>query len=338
MSPEQLLAEPLDLRSDVFALALLAFAMLTGSRAFTGGTRQAEMMAPLSSSPRTLRAIVPGQEWPDPLQTLFNRTLSRDANDRPATALEFANELARIVNAPRTGATQAITVTLPRRNNKLVFGGAAIAAVALVGVYFAINSNDSATPATTPSTTLSDTLPATPQLPVTPAVAANDTNKAANTAAANSAASNSAATNTAANAGTNTGRATPTPPRPTRPPLRDTTPVSAAAESGMSAADAAARARLRQLMNDADASLGTRLSADVEASRAHQLLRDIDALTLTIPLDQGWAWLYQGMAHATLKDKAQACAAFQRAEKLSGTSVALSQSVEQWQLTLICPP
>ena len=108
MSPEQILGETLDGRSDVYALGLLAYTMLTGRRAFESASAEAEMMARLTSLPRPLAELVPSASWPVGLQELLNQTLSRDVNDRPSGALAFAKEFAGVVGAgnmitPMTG-------------------------------------------------------------------------------------------------------------------------------------------------------------------------------------------------------------------------------------------
>ena len=99
MSPEQILGEPLDGRSDVYSLALLAYHMLTGRRPYENSSAEAEMMARLASPPRPLTEFLPSVAWPTGLQELLNRTLSRDVNERPATALLFARELAKVTGS-----------------------------------------------------------------------------------------------------------------------------------------------------------------------------------------------------------------------------------------------
>lgn len=105
MSPEQILGETLDGRSDVYSLALVAYFMLTGHRAFESTTAEAEMMARLASPPRLLTEILPSIAWPNGLQDLLNRTLSRDSHERPDGALAFAREFAHVLDAGHTVAS-----------------------------------------------------------------------------------------------------------------------------------------------------------------------------------------------------------------------------------------
>ncbi len=107
MSPEQLLGETLDARSDVYALGLVAFALLTGEHAFTGTSEQAEMMARISVPPRTLTEVMPSVAWPPELLKVFERTLSKSPANRPATTGQFAAALLAAVSGGRGAASSA---------------------------------------------------------------------------------------------------------------------------------------------------------------------------------------------------------------------------------------
>ncbi|GLC25481.1 serine/threonine-protein kinase [Roseisolibacter agri] len=93
MSPEQLLGEPLDPRSDVYALALVAFECLTGTLPFDMTTPERARMARLVESPHHLLDSTPGVTWPESMEQLFESALSRDRTGRPASAGEFAQAL-----------------------------------------------------------------------------------------------------------------------------------------------------------------------------------------------------------------------------------------------------
>lgn len=97
MSPEQLAGDPVDARSDVYSLALVAFAMLTGTLPFPSATAQAAMITRLTERPRTLAEARPERSWPAELQAVMDRGLARDAAARYQTAAELARELGRAV-------------------------------------------------------------------------------------------------------------------------------------------------------------------------------------------------------------------------------------------------
>ena len=91
MSPEQIRGKPLDARSDIYALGIVAFEMFTGKLPFQGRNAQEMMIARLRSQPipvRQLRADVPPA-----VEKALARALQTNAEDRFATALEFADAL-----------------------------------------------------------------------------------------------------------------------------------------------------------------------------------------------------------------------------------------------------
>ena len=110
MSPEQLAGDKLDGRSDVYSLALVAFAALTGKLPFPSETVQESMIMRLTERPRTLAELKPDVAWPAQLQTVMDRGLARDAADRYASAAEFGRDFERAIERmPKTVATEAKT-------------------------------------------------------------------------------------------------------------------------------------------------------------------------------------------------------------------------------------
>ena len=93
MSPEQVLGESLDARSDVYALALVSYQMLTGMLPFSSSTPERSLTARLIEDPRPLSVAVPEGNWPAEVQAAFDRALAREPDQRTATALEFAEAL-----------------------------------------------------------------------------------------------------------------------------------------------------------------------------------------------------------------------------------------------------
>lgn len=94
MSPEQLLGETVDHRSDVYALALLAYHLLTGDMPFDTRTPDRGLMARLTSEPRSLELVCPDTRWPEAVQAVLNRGMHRERAQRTPSAVEFARDFA----------------------------------------------------------------------------------------------------------------------------------------------------------------------------------------------------------------------------------------------------
>ncbi|HXE59273.1 MAG TPA: serine/threonine-protein kinase [Gemmatimonadaceae bacterium] len=90
MSPEQLRGKPLDSRSDIYSLGLMTYELLTGQLPFSGKTQQDMMIARLKGDPTPIRAMRPELGFPAAVEKVLLRSLSRDPDDRYATAPLFA--------------------------------------------------------------------------------------------------------------------------------------------------------------------------------------------------------------------------------------------------------
>jgi serine/threonine protein kinase len=100
MSPEQLTGGVIDVRSDIYALGMIAFQMVTGRMPFASASREEEATIPwalqrLTLKPLTLRQVAPGTQWPPAAQEAFDSVLAVSAEDRTPSANEFARSLAR---------------------------------------------------------------------------------------------------------------------------------------------------------------------------------------------------------------------------------------------------
>src|SRR3989475_7631653 len=101
MSPEQIRGKPLDPRSDVYALGIVAFEMFTGRLPFQGRNAQEMMIARLRGTPMLLRQARP--DLPAGLEKALAKSLETNADDRYATALEFAEALTQSVEGSGGG-------------------------------------------------------------------------------------------------------------------------------------------------------------------------------------------------------------------------------------------
>lgn len=95
MSPEQSRGEPIDARSDLFALGILLYEILAGTSPFARDTVTETLRAIQEEAHRPLIDLVPG--IPGALATLVDRLLEKTAGLRPQSAHEVGQELRRIV-------------------------------------------------------------------------------------------------------------------------------------------------------------------------------------------------------------------------------------------------
>jgi hypothetical protein len=116
MSPEQIEAAPVDGRSDQFALAVVAFEMLSGARPFQGDSI-ATLAHMIAYGPRpSLRTANP--MFGPAVDQVLHRALSRSPNDRYATCVEFVGALEEALNrapeplpSPSDAPTAALAAT-----------------------------------------------------------------------------------------------------------------------------------------------------------------------------------------------------------------------------------
>jgi eukaryotic-like serine/threonine-protein kinase len=112
MSPEQANAEPLDGRSDLFAVGIMLWEMMVGQRLFIAEDTRATIAAVLFGQiprPRTLRPDAPRD-----LERVVMRLLERDLVTRYATAEEAIADLMACGDAPRGGREELIAVLAER--------------------------------------------------------------------------------------------------------------------------------------------------------------------------------------------------------------------------------
>ena len=91
ISPEQARGLPASDASDRYALAVVAYELLTGSRPFHGGPATAQALAHAESPPPRPSHASP--ELPRAVDPVFERALAKDPAQRPASASEFVAAL-----------------------------------------------------------------------------------------------------------------------------------------------------------------------------------------------------------------------------------------------------
>ena len=91
MSPEQLLGDPVDARSDIYSLGCIVYQMLTGRRPFDEPTREQMIKRRLTEKAPHPRDLV--ADLPKTLDLIVARLLARTPHDRYATAAEVRDLL-----------------------------------------------------------------------------------------------------------------------------------------------------------------------------------------------------------------------------------------------------
>ena len=99
MSPEQLAGDKLDHRTDIYSLGLVAFSMFTGHLPFPSVTSKEALIMRLTDRPRTLAQIRGDIEWPAALQTVMDRALANDADERYQKVADFGRDIIRAVES-----------------------------------------------------------------------------------------------------------------------------------------------------------------------------------------------------------------------------------------------
>lgn len=91
MSPEQVRGGALDHRTDIFSFGAILYEMLTGRRAFSGGSQVETMNAILKEDPPEFADISPN--LPSSIDRIIRRCLEKDPNDRFHSAHDLAISL-----------------------------------------------------------------------------------------------------------------------------------------------------------------------------------------------------------------------------------------------------
>jgi len=124
MAPEQIIGQPLDHRADIFALGLVLYEMLTGSKPFQG-----EDIPELTFKVANLPAAPPSHLAPDlpsVIDFIIARALKKRPDERYASAAEMAKDLQNALEEVRVAeashAERATAETVPNTVDDIIDG------------------------------------------------------------------------------------------------------------------------------------------------------------------------------------------------------------------------
>jgi serine/threonine-protein kinase len=95
-SPEQILGQRIDGRSDIFSLGVIIYEMLTGERPFQGKSITAVIHRLLSDKPLPLMAL--GPHSPPELKDILSKAMAKDADQRYQTCTKLGQDLRKMIS------------------------------------------------------------------------------------------------------------------------------------------------------------------------------------------------------------------------------------------------
>src|SRR5262249_27399042 len=114
MAPEQLEGREADTRTDIFALGVVIYEMLTGRKAFEGKSQATLIASIISSTPAPISTLQP--LTPAGLDQIVSRALAKDPDERWQSARDLLAQLKWITESgARTGTVAASVVLRPSR-------------------------------------------------------------------------------------------------------------------------------------------------------------------------------------------------------------------------------
>jgi tetratricopeptide (TPR) repeat protein/TolB-like protein/predicted Ser/Thr protein kinase len=143
MSPEQLEGRPVDARTDIYALGLIVYEMITGQRAFAKGSQAGLIAAILTEDPPSMTALQP--KTPAAVERIILTALAKDPNRRWQHAGDLAREIAWVAADSHTTAVEGTAVPTQSAWRRWMFAVAAVIVAAIgAGAIWAVRNGRAA--------------------------------------------------------------------------------------------------------------------------------------------------------------------------------------------------
>lgn len=98
IAPEQLKDRPIDIRTDLYAVGIILFEMLTGQVPFEGETAEAILMKHLLEEPPSMASIREELKEDNPFEPIVTKLLRKDPDERYQTATELRLDVEKALN------------------------------------------------------------------------------------------------------------------------------------------------------------------------------------------------------------------------------------------------
>jgi serine/threonine-protein kinase len=155
MSPEQVLGDRVDVRSDVFSLGVVLYEMLAGKRPFGGDTARHVLLAITQEDPRPLSEVA--RDVPAAVASVVARCLAKMRDDwyaSGATIVDALDAAATCADAPSEVGAAIVPPTRPRMRRRFAMTAAGVVAVLAAAAWLTLRSGQpAAAPSPAPSTT-----------------------------------------------------------------------------------------------------------------------------------------------------------------------------------------
>jgi serine/threonine-protein kinase len=163
MSPEQARGQPVDVRSDIYALGIAVFELFTGRVPFRGDTPVATLLMQLETPPPLDGPAA--STIPAPLRPVLRKALAKDPGARYGSAQEMGDALRAARDSTRGPRAALPPVSSNRRRPRAGLALAAVTTIAAIGLLYRVRSRDSQSPAPPPPTFASVSPPITTPSP-----------------------------------------------------------------------------------------------------------------------------------------------------------------------------